>query len=51
MRQSANFSAVVQASKPRMSFFVFIIVASQVMLLISWAVYKRRMKNQPKKYL
>lgn len=42
---------VVKEHGSRFGFFVFVVVASQVMLLVSYAIYRRRMKNQPKKYL
>jgi mannose-binding lectin 1 len=34
-----------------MGFFVFIIIASQVMLLGSYVIYRRRRDSAPKKYL
>lgn len=44
-------SIVVQGSAPRLKFFVFVIVAVQVMLAGSYVVYKRRRANSPKKLL
>jgi mannose-binding lectin 1 len=41
----------VQTHSPRFGFFVFIIIASQVMLLGSYMVYRRRRDMQPKKFL
>ncbi|KAF2402311.1 concanavalin A-like lectin/glucanase [Trichodelitschia bisporula] len=43
--------SLVQASSPRMGFFVFIVLAFQVMLLASYVVYRRRRDSAPKKYL
>jgi lectin, mannose-binding 1 len=43
--------SVVQTNSPRFGFFVFIIVASQVMLLGSYIVYRRRRDMAPKKFL
>jgi len=36
---------------PRMGFFLFIIMAFQVMLLASYIIYRRRVNSAPKKYL
>jgi mannose-binding lectin 1 len=46
-----EFFAVVKKASPRFGFFVFLVVAAQVMLLGSYVIYKRRIKSQPKKYL
>jgi mannose-binding lectin 1 len=50
-RGNANMTPVVQGSSPRFGFFVFIVIASQVMLLGSYMIYRRRIDTQPKKYL
>jgi mannose-binding lectin 1 len=34
-----------------MGFFIFIVIASQVMLFVSYVVYRRRKDSAPKKYL
>lgn len=43
--------AVVTASAPRMGFFLFIVVAVQVLLAGLYVLYKRRRASAPKKYL
>ncbi|KAF2664418.1 concanavalin A-like lectin/glucanase [Microthyrium microscopicum] len=43
--------SMVSSNSPRFGFFVFVIVASQVMLLGSYIVYRRRQDAAPKKYL
>ena len=52
-RQSANLFAfiVITASTPRMGFFIFLVIAFQVLLVISYVIYKRRRANMPKKFL
>lgn len=42
---------MVTNSAPRMGFFVFIVVAVQIMLAGAFVLYKRRRANAPKKYL
>jgi len=42
---------MLQATSPRMGFFLFIIMAFQVMLLASYIVYRRRRDGASKKYL
>ncbi|CAG8930573.1 unnamed protein product [Penicillium salamii] len=42
---------VVTKSTPRMGFFLFLVIAFQVLLAISYVAYKRRRANMPKKYL
>ena len=44
-------SVTVIASHPRLGFFAFLVVASQIALLIGYIVYRRRRDKQPKKYL
>jgi mannose-binding lectin 1 len=34
-----------------MGFFIFLLIAFQVVLVISYVVYKRRRANMPKKFL
>ncbi|KAF5866447.1 hypothetical protein ETB97_011999 [Aspergillus alliaceus] len=41
----------ITASTPRMGFFIFLIIAFQVFLAVSYVVYKRRRANMPKKFL
>lgn len=43
--------AVVTASTPRMGFFIFAIIAFQLLLVGAYIVYKRRRANMPKKFL
>ncbi|KAJ5457915.1 hypothetical protein N7475_009303 [Penicillium sp. IBT 31633x] len=43
--------SVITASAPRMGFFIFLVIAFQVLLVISYVIYKRRRANMPKKYL
>ncbi|KAJ5497352.1 Concanavalin A-like lectin/glucanase subgroup [Penicillium fimorum] len=43
--------SVITASSPRMGFFIFLLIAFQVVLVISYVVYKRRRANMPKKFL
>jgi lectin, mannose-binding 1 len=47
----ANDFTAATAASPRMGFFVFIVIVSQVMLLGSYIVYRKRRDMQPKKYL
>ncbi|PLB51241.1 lectin family integral membrane protein [Aspergillus steynii IBT 23096] len=42
---------VITASTPRMGFFIFLIIAFQVVLAVSYVIYKRRRANMPKKFL
>ncbi|KAJ6021131.1 hypothetical protein N7540_006635 [Penicillium herquei] len=42
---------VITASTPRMGFFIFLIIAFQILLAVSYVVYKRRRANMPKKFL
>ncbi|KAJ5366393.1 hypothetical protein N7541_000334 [Penicillium brevicompactum] len=42
---------VITASTPRMGFFLFLVIAFQVLLVISYVIYKRRRANMPKKFL
>ncbi|KAJ5873943.1 uncharacterized protein N7529_002373 [Penicillium soppii] len=42
---------VITASTPRMGFFIFLVIAFQVVLVISYVIYKRRRANMPKKFL
>ncbi|KAL2864473.1 putative lectin family integral membrane protein [Aspergillus lucknowensis] len=46
-----NLLSVITASTPRMGFFIFVIVAVQILLAGSYIVYKRRRANMPKKFL
>ncbi|KAJ5227396.1 uncharacterized protein N7469_007402 [Penicillium citrinum] len=48
--QGSLLSAIT-ASTPRMGFFIFLVIAFQVLLAISYIVYKRRRANMPKKFL
>lgn len=41
----------ITAATPRMGFFIFMVIAFQVVLAISYVVYKRRRANMPKKFL
>ncbi|KAJ5405060.1 hypothetical protein N7465_006344 [Penicillium sp. CMV-2018d] len=43
--------SVITASSPRMGFFIFLLIAFQVVLVISYVIYKRRRANMPKKFL
>ncbi|KAL4892286.1 putative lectin family integral membrane protein [Aspergillus ambiguus] len=43
--------SVITASTPRMGFFIFLVIAVQVLLAGSYIVYKRRRANMPKKFL
>ncbi|CAG7923290.1 unnamed protein product [Penicillium olsonii] len=42
---------VITASSPRMGFFLFLVIAFQVLLVITYVIYKRRRANMPKKFL
>ncbi|KAL2829166.1 concanavalin A-like lectin/glucanase domain-containing protein [Aspergillus cavernicola] len=46
-----NFLSVITASTPRMGFFIFLVIAFQVILAGSYIMYKRRRANMPKKFL
>ncbi|KAJ5983151.1 hypothetical protein N7481_005250 [Penicillium waksmanii] len=48
--QGSLLSAIT-ASTPRMGFFIFMVIAFQVVLAIIYVVYKRRRANMPKKFL
>ncbi|KAJ5098074.1 hypothetical protein N7532_005075 [Penicillium argentinense] len=48
--QGSVLSAIT-ASTPRMGFFIFLVIAFQVLLAVSYIVYKRRRANMPKKFL
>ncbi|KAJ5737031.1 uncharacterized protein N7483_002156 [Penicillium malachiteum] len=41
----------ITASTPRMGFFIFLIIAFQIFLAVSYVLYKRRRANMPKKFL
>ncbi|KAJ5585013.1 uncharacterized protein N7459_004813 [Penicillium hispanicum] len=43
--------STITASTPRMGLFIFLIIASQVLLAASYVIYKRRRANMPKKFL
>ncbi|KAJ5770275.1 uncharacterized protein N7511_002326 [Penicillium nucicola] len=43
--------SVITASSPRMGFFLFMLIAFQVLLAVSYVIYKRRRANMPKKFL
>jgi mannose-binding lectin 1 len=47
---SSHLTAIT-SSAPRMGFFIFCLIAFQVLLVIGYVVYKRRRANMPKKYL
>lgn len=44
-------AAVAPAEAPRLGFFVFVIIAFQLILAGSYILYKRRKNSMPKKYL
>ncbi|KGO65568.1 Concanavalin A-like lectin/glucanases superfamily [Penicillium italicum] len=46
-----HLRSVITASSPRMGFFIFLLIAFQVVLVISYVIYKRRRANMPKKFL
>ncbi|CEL08812.1 hypothetical protein ASPCAL11957 [Aspergillus calidoustus] len=46
-----NLLSVITASTPRMGFFIFLVIAFQVLLAGSYIIYKRRRANMPKKFL
>ncbi|KAJ5672106.1 hypothetical protein N7507_001233 [Penicillium longicatenatum] len=46
-----HFLSAITASSPRMGFFIFLVLAFQVLLAVSYVVYKRRRANMPKKFL
>ncbi|KAJ5756575.1 hypothetical protein N7533_006118 [Penicillium manginii] len=48
--QGSLLSAIT-ASTPRMGFFIFMVIAFQIVLAVSYVVYKRRRANMPKKFL
>lgn len=41
----------ITASTPRMGFFLFLVIAFQVVLAVAYVIYKRRRANMPKKFL
>ncbi|KAJ5295669.1 hypothetical protein PENANT_c001G02964 [Penicillium antarcticum] len=43
--------SVITASSPRMGFFLFMLIAFQILLAVSYVIYKRRRANMPKKFL
>jgi mannose-binding lectin 1 len=42
---------VILASAPRMGFFIFLILALQLVLAASYVLYKKRRSMMPKKFL
>ncbi|KAL9072273.1 MAG: hypothetical protein Q9157_005163 [Trypethelium eluteriae] len=46
-----SLPGMISSSAPRMGFFLFVVIAFQVMLAGSYIVYKRRRANAPKKFL
>ncbi|CAL5873240.1 uncharacterized protein PFLUO_LOCUS7509 [Penicillium psychrofluorescens] len=42
---------VITASTPRMGFFIFLVLAFQLLLAVSYVIYKRRRASMPKKFL
>ncbi|KAL2819233.1 concanavalin A-like lectin/glucanase domain-containing protein [Aspergillus granulosus] len=46
-----NLLSVITASTPRMGFFIFLVIAFQVLLAGAYIIYKRRRANMPKKFL
>ncbi|KAL4931935.1 putative lectin family integral membrane protein [Aspergillus undulatus] len=46
-----NFLNVITASTPRMGFFIFTLIAFQILLAGAYIIYKRRRANMPKKFL
>ncbi|OJJ51261.1 hypothetical protein ASPZODRAFT_127299 [Penicilliopsis zonata CBS 506.65] len=42
---------IITAASPRMGFFICMIIAFQLVLVISYVIYKRRRANMPKKFL
>ncbi|EEH04222.1 conserved hypothetical protein [Histoplasma capsulatum G186AR] len=51
IEQLQSTSHQILSSKPRMGFFIFLIVVCQLGLAASYIVYKRRRANMPKKFL
>jgi mannose-binding lectin 1 len=47
----SHFLSAITASSPRMGFFIFLVIAFQVLLAVSYIIYKRRRANMPKKFL
>ncbi|CEJ58178.1 hypothetical protein PMG11_06844 [Penicillium brasilianum] len=47
----SHFLSAITASSPRMGFFIFLVIAFQVLLATSYIIYKRRRANMPKKFL
>lgn len=43
--------SAITASTPRMGFFIFLVIAFQVLLAGSYIIYKKRRANMPKKFL
>ncbi|KAL5336396.1 concanavalin A-like lectin/glucanase domain-containing protein [Aspergillus crustosus] len=46
-----NLLNIIAASTPRMGFFIFLVIAFQVLLAGSYIIYKRRRASMPKKFL
>ncbi|KAL4883444.1 concanavalin A-like lectin/glucanase domain-containing protein [Aspergillus karnatakaensis] len=46
-----NLLSTITATTPRMGFFIFLVIAFQVLLAGSYVIYKRRRANMPKKFL
>ncbi|KAL4871139.1 hypothetical protein BDV12DRAFT_38143 [Aspergillus spectabilis] len=46
-----NLLSIITASTPRMGFFIFLVIAFQVLLAGSYILYKRRRASMPKKFL
>jgi hypothetical protein len=46
-----TFALDLKEHSPRWGFIIFIVLAGQVMLFVSYVIYKRRKSRQPKKYL
>ncbi|KAJ6119735.1 hypothetical protein N7523_004015 [Penicillium sp. IBT 18751x] len=42
---------LLSASTPRMGFFIFLVIAFQLLLAASYIIYKKRRANMPKKFL
>ncbi|KAK5115757.1 hypothetical protein LTR62_000846 [Meristemomyces frigidus] len=47
----ATLSTMINASAPKMGFFLFVVLAFQLFLALAYVVYKRRRNGMPKKYL
>ncbi|KAL4780149.1 concanavalin A-like lectin/glucanase domain-containing protein [Aspergillus varians] len=46
-----NLLHAITSSTPRMGFFIFLVIAFQILLAGAYVIYKRRRANMPKKFL